>query len=305
LTGGGNSIRFLIDNQVADPGHESECNIRSVSSNYFSLLGVPLISGRLFDDAVDTPDAPNRIIVNQAWVKRYLPDQPPLGRRVKFTFSPTQPYREIIGVVGDIVDAGLDSPTEPSLFTPTAQQALTFISYLQRSAVAPATLVGPAREALAAVDSRLVLMTPLTLDEIVDQSPSVFLRRYPSYLIGSFAVLALFLAVIGLYGLISYSVAQRTRELGVRIALGACPRDVMRLVLGEGARLILFGMLAGVVSALALTRLMRSLLFGVGPADPMTFLGVMGLLAVVAGAACFIPARRAVRTDPIVALREY
>ena len=144
-----------------------------------------------------------------------------------------------------------------------------------------------------------------TLDEIVDQSPSVFLRRYPSYLIGSFAVLALFLAVIGLYGLISYSVAQRTRELGVRIALGACPRDVMRLVLGEGVRLILVGMLAGVVSAVGLTRLMSSLLFGVGQTDPVTFVGVMVLLAVVAGAACFIPARRAVRTDPIIALREY
>jgi putative ABC transport system permease protein len=305
LTGGGNTIRFLIDNQAADPGHESECNIRSVSSNYFSLLGIPLISGRLFDDGVDTPEAPSRIIVNQAWVKRYLPDQPALGRRVKFTYSPTQPYREIVGVVGDIVDSGLDGPAEPSLFTPTAQQALGFISYLQRSSVPPATLLGPIRHALAAVDSRLVLMTPLTLDEIVDQSPSVFLRRYPSYLIGSFAVLALFLAVIGLYGLISYSVAQRTRELGVRIALGACPKDVMRLVLGEGARLIFLGIGAGVVSALALTRLMSSLLFGIGPADPATFLAVIGLLALVAGAACFIPARRAVRTDPIIALREY
>ena len=133
----------------------------------------------------------------------------------------------------------------------------------------------------------------------------MFLRRYPSYLIGAFAALALFLAVIGLYGLISYSVAQRTRELGVRIALGACPKDVMRLVLGEGARLILLGIAAGVVSALALTQLMRSLLFGIGPADPVTFLAVMGLLALVAGAACFIPARRAVRTNPIIALREY
>jgi len=305
LIGGSPSIRFVLDNEAVDPGHESECNIHSVSANYFSLLQIPIISGRLFDDAFDTPDAPSRIIVNQAWVKRYLPDQQPLGRRVKFTYAPTQPYREIIGVVADIVDIDLDGRVEPSLYTPTGQQALSFISYLQRSAVPPATLLGPVREALAAVDSRLVLMTPVTLDEIVDQSPSVFLRRYPSYLIGSFAALALLLAVIGLYGLISYSVAQRTRELGVRIALGACPRDVMRLVLGEGVRLILVGILAGVVSALALTRLMSSLLVGIGQTDPVTFIAVMVLLAVVAGVACFIPARRAVRTDPIIALREY
>jgi predicted permease len=304
LTGGGNTIRFVIDSQAVDAGHESECIIRRVSSNYFSMMGIPLVSGRFFDDAIDTPEAPQRLIVSQEWVQRYMPGENPLGRRIRFTFSPTQPFREIIGVVGDIADASLDSATEPSLFVPARQQALSFIPYLVRTSVPPSTLVHPIRTALGGIDSSLVMIAPLTMDEIANQSGSVFLRRYPSYLIGSFAGLALFLAIVGLYGLISYSVAQRTRELGVRIALGARPTNVMQLVLAEGARLILIGMSVGIAASLALTRLMSSLLFGISAADPVTLVGVAVLLAVVAGTACTIPARRAVRTDPIVALRE-
>jgi predicted permease len=304
LTGGGNTVRFVIENQSVDPGHEGESNIRQVSSNYFSMMRIPLVSGRFFDDAIDTPEAPRRVIVSQAWVQRYMPGENPLGRRVRFTFSATQPFREIIGVVDDIADADLDSAAEPSFYAPTRQQALGFVPYLIRTAVPPATLIRPIRAALAEIDSTLVMITPQTMDEIASQSPSVFLRRYPSYLIGGFAALALFLAVIGLYGLISYSVAQRTRELGVRIALGARPGTVMRLVLGEGARLIVIGVTVGVAASLAVTRLMASLLFGVSAADPVTFAGVVALLALVACGACAIPARRAVRTDPIVALRE-
>jgi putative ABC transport system permease protein len=141
------------------------------------------------------------------------------------------------------------------------------------------------------------------MEQIISQSPSVFLRRYPTFLIGSFAVLALTLAMIGLYGLVSYSVSQRTREVGIRIALGAQPRDVIRLVVGEGARLSLIGIAAGVLAALGLTRLMRSLLFGVSAVDPVTFAAVALLLALVAITASYIPARRAVRTSPINALR--
>jgi ABC-type antimicrobial peptide transport system permease subunit len=141
------------------------------------------------------------------------------------------------------------------------------------------------------------------MDQIVAQSPSVFLRRYPSLLIGSFAALAMILAVVGLYGLISYSVSQRTRELGIRIALGAQSGDVVRLVVGEGARLTMMGVGVGVLAALSLTRLMRSLLYGVSAVDPSIFGSVALLLTVVAAMACYVPARRAMRTDPIVALR--
>jgi predicted permease len=305
LSGGGNTVRFVVEGQTVDAGHEGESNIRQVSTNYFSMMGIPLLSGRFFDDGIDTPEAPRRLIVTKAWVQRYMRGENPIGRRIRFTFSPTQPFREIIGVVGDIADADLDSSAEPGVYAPTRQQALGFVPYLVRTAVLPSTVIRQIHTALAAVDSSLTLVAdPQTMDEITAQSPSVFLRRYPSYLIGSFAALALFLAVLGLYGLISYSVAQRQKEIGVRMALGARPQNVVRLVMSEGAGLVAIGVTLGLVASFVLTRLLTSLLFGVNAADPETFIGVVLLLGVVAAIACAIPARRATRTDPIVALRE-
>jgi predicted permease len=303
LSGGGNSIRFIIEGQSVATGNENECDIRDISSNYFRVMKIPLVAGRAFDDSTDSATAPKRVIVNQAWVKEYFHGENPIGKRIKFTFSPTQPYREIVGVVGNIADAQLDSPETPALFCPFAQDANSYINYIVRAAGNPASVLVAIRSALRGTDSQLFPIQPLTMDEIIAQSPSVFLRRYPTYLIGSFAGLALILAMIGLYGLISYSVSQRTRELGIRIALGAQERDVMRLVMGQGARLAVIGVAVGIVAGLALTQLMRSLLFGVSAADPLTFAGVAILLTVVAVSACYIPARRAMRTDPIVALR--
>ncbi len=303
LTGGGNTVRFVIEGQPVATGHEGESSIRDVSSDYFSTLKIPLLAGRFFDDATDSPTAPKHAIVNEAWVKTYLHGKNPIGARFRFTMSATQPYREIVGVVGNIADAELDSAEEPALFLPFSQDANSYINYVIRAAGNPAAALGEVREALHHTDSQLFPVQPLTMGQIIQQSPSVFLRRYPSYLIGSFAVLALILATIGLYGLISYSVSQRTRELGIRIALGAQQWDVMRLVMGHGARLALIGVAIGIAAGLALTQLMKSLLFGVSAADPMTFAGVAILLTVVAVAACYIPARRAMRTDPIVALR--
>jgi predicted permease len=303
LTGGGNTIRFEIEGHPTAAGKENECDIRDVSAGYLSMMGIPLVAGRFFNDADDTPDGPQRVIVNQAWVKRNLPGEDPIGKRIKFTYSPTQPYREIAGVVGDSAEAGLDSAGEPMLFVPFRQDANQFINYVVRTAGDPGRAIGAARAALRSTDPQLITILPNTMDQIIAQSPSVFLRRYPSFLIGSFAGLALILAMVGLYGLISYSVSQRTRELGIRMALGAQPRDVVRLVLGEGARLTAIGVGVGVFAALTLTQLMRSLLFGVSAVDPVTFVGVALLLTLVATAACYIPARRAMRTDPIIALR--
>jgi putative ABC transport system permease protein len=249
------------------------------------MMGIPLMAGPLFNDSEDTASAPWRVIVNQAWVKRNFPGEDPIGKRIKFTYSTTQPFREIVGVVGDIADAGLDSPYEPILFAPCLQDVGPFITYMVRTAGEPG---GAVRSAIRNADPRLILIRPVTMDQIIAQSPSVFLRRYPSFLIGSFAVLALILAMVGLYGLISYSVSQRTREVGIRIALGAQPRDVMRLVVGEGARLTMVGVGVGVFAALGLTQLMRSLLFGVSAVDPLTFATGALLLALVATAACYI-----------------
>ena len=303
LTGGGPTIRFVVEGEPTAAGQDRESSFRSISADYFSLMGIPLLAGRFFNDTDETTSGPRRVIVNQAWIKRNLPDGNPIGKRVRFTNSPTQPFREIVGVVGDNADTGLDSSAEPSLFTPEAQSMIPFLTYLVRTAGEPLGTVGAVQAALRSVDAQLMLIQPNSMEQIISQSPSVFLRRYPSLLIGSFALLALTLATIGLYGLISYSVSQRTREVGIRIALGAQPRDVLRLIVGEGARLAVMGIAAGVLAALGLTRLMRSLLFGVSAVDPLTFAAVALLVALVAVAASYIPARRAIRTSPINALR--
>ena len=242
-------------------------------------------------------------IRDRAWVKAYMHGEDPIGKRFRFTMSPTQPYREIVGVVGNIADAQLDSGDEPALFCPFDQDANSYINYVVRVTGNPAVALGEVREALTKIDPQLFPVEPLTMEQIIQQSPSVFMRRYPSYLIGSFAVLALLLAMIGLYGIISYSVSQRTREIGIRVALGAQERDLLRLVMGAGARLTAIGVAIGVAAALGLTQLMGSILYGVKAADPLTFACVAIVLTLVALAACYIPARRAMRVDPMDALR--
>ena len=303
LTGSGNTIRFVIEGQAIAAGQENESNIRDVSSGYFPMMGIPLVAGRDFNDLDDSASASKHVIVNQAWMKRYFHGDMPTGKRIKFTYSPTQPFREIIGVVGDNTDSGLDSAEEPILFLPFLQDADSFINYVVRTAGDPAGAVAPVRKILRELDPELLMIRPLTMDQIITQSPSVFLRRYPSYLIGSFAALALILAMVGLYGVMSYAVSQRTREVGIRIAVGAQRSDVMRLILGYGVRLTIAGLGMGLCSAAALTRLMESLLFGVSPIDPLTFAAATIALAGVAIVSCFLPARRATSTDPVVALR--
>ena len=303
LTGGGNTIRFVVEGHPVAAGQEGECSIRDISAGYFAMMKIPLVRGRFFNDTDDRADAPKHIIVNQAWVKQNLPGEEPIGKRIKFTFSPTQPFREIVGVVADIAEANLDGGKDPILFTPYVQAPNSFLTYLVRTAGEPAGTMGEVRALLRKFDPQLVMIQPATMDEIIGQSPAVFLRRYPSLLIGSFAVLALILGVIGLYGVMSYAVSQRRREVGVRIALGAGPRDVVRLVVGEGVRLTLAGAGIGLLAAFGLTRLMSRLLFGVSAMDPWTLMGVTLLLLAVSAAACYIPARRATRTDPISALR--
>jgi len=303
LTGGGGTVRFVIQGQPVQAGKEDESHIRDVSVDYFSTLKIPLIRGRYFNDEADSATAPKHAIVNQAWAKVYLHGQDAIGKSFKFTLSAKEPYREIVGVVGNIADAQLDSGEVPVLYLPFDQDDNSYINYVVRSATNPAIVLGEVRDTLAKTDPQLFPILPLTMDQIIQQSPSVFMRRYPSYLIGSFAALALFLAMIGLYGLISYSVSQRTREIGIRVALGAQQSDVVRLVLGQGAKLTAIGLVVGVTAALGLTQLMGSILYGVKATDPLTFIFVAVLLALIALAACYIPARRATRVDPLVALR--
>jgi putative ABC transport system permease protein len=248
-------------------------------------------------------DGPEVLVVNRAFAKAYFPNDDPIGKRLRFTFNAKEPYRQIVGIVGDVAELDLAAPPPPLIYFPSDQGPNTYISYLVRTAGDPLAFENTARSVLRDLDSQLPLIQPQTLEQVANQSPSVFLRRYPSYLIGSFAGLALILAMVGLYGLISYMVLQRTREIGIRVALGAQRRDILRMVLRQGVRSAFGGVAAGLLAGLALTRLMSSLLYGVTPSDALTFAGAALLLLLVAFGACTIPARRAVRVDPVVALR--
>ncbi len=301
-SGGSGTIRFVVEGRPTATGQEDECQIITVSTGYFSSLKIPLADGRFFN-ARDVRGAPDVVVVSRAFSKAYFPGENPIGKRIRFTYSAQNPFLQIVGVAADTASIDLAAPPPPIIYTPNDQGPSTYLSYMVRTAGEPDAFVGAARAALQEVDPQLPLIQPQSLEQIANQSPSVFLRRYPSYLIGSLAALALILAVVGLYGLISHLVLQRTREIGIRVALGAQRRDIMRMVLRQGLRATVAGVTIGVVAGLALTRLLRSLLYGVTPGDWLTFLSVALLLLVVALAACSIPARRATRVDPIVALR--
>jgi putative ABC transport system permease protein len=299
---GGGPIRFVIEGQPRPTGQEDECDFRGTDYRYFSTMRVPLISGRFFRET-DTEAVPWRAIVNEAFAKRYFPHEDPVGKRLRYTFSDREPYREIVGVVGNIAEDDLAVPPPPVIYYSVDQNPSSFLSYVLRTSGDPAAFIGAARAALAEIDPQIALIKPQSMDQIASQSPSVFLRRYPSYLIGSFATLALILAMVGLYGLMSYSVTQRTREIGIRVALGAQREDILRMVIAQGSGAVLLGIATGLAAALALTRVMSTLLYGVKPTDVVTFAGVAIVLALIALAACVIPARRATRVDPIIALR--
>ena len=302
LSGGSGSIRFVIEGRPVGVGREDECDINDATPEYFTALKIPLLKGRFFDDAIDKLSAPGHLIVNQAFVERYLHGENPIGKRLRFTYSAKNPFQDIVGVVGNVPD-NLDGEMPPVIYDAYGQGPGNFITYAVRTAQNPAAIVSEVRSALRGMNAQLPLYQPATMQQVIARSPSVFLRQYPSYLIGGFAALALILACVGLYGLISYSVAQRTREMGIRMALGAQQSDLLRMVMGQGARLAVVGVAIGIAAALVLTRLMISLLFGVKAWDPATFAGVAVVLVAVALAACYLPARRAMKVDPMVALR--
>ncbi|PYT49979.1 MAG: ABC transporter permease [Acidobacteria bacterium] len=301
-SGGSGTIRFVVEGRTTALGQEDECQIITVSTGYFSSLKIPLVEGRFFN-ASDKQDAPGIVVVSRGFVKAYLSGENPIGKRIRFTYSAQNPFLRIVGVAGDTASIDIAAPAPAIVYTANDQGPSTYLSYLVRTAGEPAAFVGTARAALHEMDPQLPMIQPQSLEQIANQSPSVFLRRYPSYVIGSFAALALILAVVGLYGLISHMVLQRTREIGIRVALGAQRRDILRMVLRQGIVATFAGVAIGIVAALALTRFLSSLLFGVTPGDWVTFLSVAVLLLVVAVVACLIPARRATRVDPIVALR--
>jgi len=279
-------------------------NVGVVGPDYFAAMNIPLRAGRLFN-AEELAEEKHVTIINQIFADKYLHGVNPLGQKAAIYMkslaeNEIQPS-EIIGVVGDVHQMGLDTAPEPTVYWPHPELVMSGMTILVRTSNDPLAIVSQARSELQHIDPELPMAGVATMDQLVADSLSR--SRFTMLLLGIFAVVAVVLASVGLYGLIAYSVTQRTQELGIRIALGAQRRDVLRLVLGQGTRLTLLGVAVGVLAALAFSRLLSTLLFGVSATDPLTFAGVAALLALVALMACFIPARRATRVDPIVALR--
>jgi putative ABC transport system permease protein len=302
LTGNGGSIRFAIEGRPKELGNEDEANIRDVSASYLRVMQIPPLKGRLYG-VDDTMTSPPRALVNQAFADRYFPNEDAVGKRIRFTYSAKEPFREIIGVTSNENTEGLDTPLQPIIYASLEQSPSNGFYVVVRTSGDPKNMISAVRSTLQQLDPELPMNEPRSMDEIISSSYAVFLRRYPSYLIGSFAVLALVLAMVGLFGQISYNVAQRTREIGIRMALGAAPRDVLRMVLRQGFLLTISGLFVGLLATIGVTRLIGSLLFGVTPTDPLTFAGVALLLVAVAILATLLPAQRATRVDPLVALR--
>ena len=292
--------------QVSDRPTPSQADIPSSAFNvveprYFSTMRIPLIAGRFFTDA-DGPDAPKVVIVNASMARKWWPNESAVGKRIKQGFPQDDaPFREIVGVVGDVSQEGLDLPVQTEVFLPLAQNSGSGMSLVVRTGSDPMSLARAATAAIHRVDPNqsVIQIQPLTRS----LAESFARRRFTTLLLGLFGALALALASVGIYGVVSYGVAQRTREIGIRTALGAGPRDVLRLVIAQALRLAGVGILVGVAGALLLTRFLQSLLFQTPPFDPSTFVGVAALLTAVVLAACAYPARRALRVSPTVALR--
>ncbi len=301
---GGNTTRFFAEGQPRPAaGEEVESNLRDVSANYFRVMGIPLIAGREFDDR-DMADAPGALIVNQTLAERVFPGESAVGRRLIFTNDLQTPV-EIVGVVGDEKLNGLDAKITPVVYYPFLQDSDpgTMTNLVVRTDSDPNNLINAVTNECRRIEPGLTTFAIRTVEQIITDSPSTFTRRFPALLIGVFASVALLLATVGIYGVISYSVSQQSREIGIRLALGASRRDILRLVMGHGGLLAAGGLGAGLGATIAVSRFLESLLFEVSPTDPMILVIISSALALVALIACYIPARRATKTDPMVALR--
>jgi len=277
-------------------------DVRVVTPGYFAAMRAPLIAGRRFTDA-DRAGAPPVCIVDQELVRRYWPHTDPIGKRITFNDLSDSSIRwiQVVGVVGHMAHEGLDAEKRVQVYFSNAQSPRPFLGYTVRTAGAPLAALGTVRAAVQSVDPNLPLAGVSTMDDLIGRSLGP--RRFGMLLLAGFALLALVLASIGLYGVMSYMVTQRAREMGVRVALGASARDVVGLVLRQGVRLVLIGVGIGLVAALTLTRVMRTMLFDVSATDPLTFTVISLLLVGVAVLASYLPARRATIVDPVVALR--
>jgi putative ABC transport system permease protein len=299
------NISFRVDGRPeAAPAQEPTMEIRVADPEYFHTLGVPLRAGRLLT-AADNAQSPQVALLSMAAAKRYFPNENPIGKRIIMGWGkgPGTPRAggEVVGIVGDVKEIGLDEENPPEIYVPLQQWPVRSMALVMRADVPPTSLGDAARQAVHQIDASLPVAEMRTVEEIVAKSISQ--PRFYMLLLAIFAVVALTLAAIGIFGVMSYSVSQRTREIGIRMALGAQGGRVVTMVVRQAMLLAGVGLLFGLGSALALTRTMATLLFDLSPTDPMTFFTVAAVLAGVAFLASYLPARRAARVDPIVALR--
>jgi putative ABC transport system permease protein len=296
------NLAFTIaGNPPLPQGTSQSADFVSVSPNYFHVMSIPLQSGRFFDRQ-DARSTSRVAIISQAMARRYFAQESPLGRHLVFGLPFDGPVScEIVGVVGDIRDVTLHEEPRPMMYVPFVQAPFWGGEVVVQSSLNPASIAAAIRQQVRGIDPDLPVTDFESLSYAVQATAAQ--PRFRTMLLGLFGLVALVLAAAGIFGVISYSVSRRTQELGIRIALGATPGAILRMVLREGGKLAAAGLVVGIVAALILTRFLRSLLFDIKPTDPLTFVAVAILLAIVALAACWIPARRAMRVDPMVALR--
>ena len=295
---GGTTAIALPDREPPPKGQEPEVMFNTAMPNYFETIGIPLLKGRFFGNE-DQANTPAVVLINQTMAQRFWPNQDPLGKQVKFAQDGST--ATVVGVVGDAKHFWLEEEQKPQMYDTYSQDPGLFATVLVRTNVDPLSLTEPVRQALWRVDADQPMWKIRTVEFLVKRSTAD--RRFLMTLMGIFAVLALVLTIIGLYGVISYLVNQRTQEIGIRMALGAQMRDIMRMVLKQGMVLVLTGVALGLATAWLSTRLMSRLLYQVSATDPLTFVAISLLLVTVALLACYIPARRATKVDPLVALR--
>ena len=298
--GGDYVLGFVIEGRPPlPPGAGQSTNYYAVSADYFKAMGIPLLRGRVFTEQ-DTKNTTRVIVINETMAKRMFPNEDPIGKRIHVTNGPTV-FREIVGIVGDVKQYGLDQDTPLQTYEPYTQQPFSFMTLVVRAVSDPANLTPAIRNQVLSIDKEQPISGIRTLEQLV--STSIAEQQFSMLLLGVFASVALALAAVGIYGVLSYAAAQRTHEIGIRMALGARAGEVLKMVIGQGMGPALLGVALGLGAALALTQLIKRLLFGVAAADPMTYAVIALLLTLVALIACWIPARRAAKVDPMVALR--
>jgi putative ABC transport system permease protein len=303
-----NPIFIIVGRPLPEKGKEPGATRYTVSPAYFQTMGIELLKGRVFNEQ-DTPESPSVVIIDDAMAQQYFQNEDPIGKRISQSTSGT-PTHEIVGVVRHVEHNSLEGQAtrRPQIYLSFDQIPIDRlpgftrrINVLTRTDVEPTSLTSAVRKEIAALNKDQAVFNVRTMEEIVSQS--VAPRRFSMMLLTVFAVVALALASIGIYGMMSYTVAQRTREIGLRMTLGAQAGNVLRMMIGQGMKLALIGVALGLLASVVLTRTMKTLLFGVSATDPLTFVGIAFILACVALLACWIPARRATKVDPMVALR--